>query len=209
MNNVQLPPGVLPAKPPENIRVIPSGEGIPWGAGRPIKPDPSSAAYKARAEINREQKPGAGRPTIFADADELAHACSEYFAWVDANPWKEEKVQFSNTRGAWAKVNVKKRIPYTQGGLCLYLGIADQTWIAWRIVDKFKHVVAEAEKAIRNNKFNGASAGFFNPTIMARSLGLVDKQEITGANGGPQEVITSTMTAEEAAEAYAKTREGN
>jgi len=205
MSNVQLPPGVM--QPPENIRIIPSAEGIPYGAGRPIRVDPSPATYKARAEICREQKPGAGRPTIFKDADELAHACAEYFEWVDNNPWKEQKVQFSNKLGAWATIDVNKKRPYTQGGLCIYLGIADQTWIAWRTVEQFKHVVAQAEKIIRENKFNGAAAGFFNPTIMARSLGLVDKQEIAGPNGGPQEVITSEMTPEEAAERYAKTRE--
>jgi len=206
--NVQLPPGVITNSAPSNRRVIPSGETIPYGAGRPVRPDPSSSTFTARAELHREQKPKAGRPTIFRDADELRHACSEYFQWIDDNPWYEEKAQFSNTRGAWAVKQIAKKIPYTQGGLCLYLGITDQTWISWRIVDEFKTVVKMAEETIRQNKLSGAAAGFFNPNIMARVLGLVDKQEITGANGGPQEVITSEMSAEEAAERYAKTREG-
>lgn len=198
MNSVQLPPG---------IRVSASGVGVPYGAGRPVRPDPSSATYLARAEIAREQKAKPGRPTIFKDADELQHACNEYFAWVDQNPLLEQQVQFSAKQAAWAKTDKTKKRPYTQGALCIYLGINQETWNNYRKNDLFKDAVKEAEQTIYHQKFEGAAAGFFNANIIARDLGLVDKQEVAGAGGGPVQTITTEMTAAEAAELYAKQRE--
>lgn len=195
---VQLPPG---------MRITASSVGVPYGAGRPIRPDPSKTLYNASAEIAREQKASAGRPTIFKDADELEHACLEYFEWTEANPLLEQQVQFSSKQAMWAKTDKNKKRPYTQGALCIYLGIPQSTWVNWRKSDKFKTVVSRIEEVIFHQKFEGASAGFFNANIIARDLGLADKQEITGANGGPVEKITTNMTAAEAAEMYAKTRE--
>ena len=82
------------------------------------------------------------------------------------------------------------------------------TWDVYRRDDRFRSVTSCVDEAIRQQKFEGAASGFFNPAIIARDLGLVDKQEVTGANGGPIEKITTNMTPEEAAEMYAKTREG-
>lgn len=192
---------------PPKMNVLPSAADIPYGAGRPVRPDPSDQPFVARAEIHRDQKPAAGRPTIFKDADELKHACGEYFIWVGNNPWLAEKAQFASKQGQWEKTDVNKKRPYTQGALCVYLGIPTSTWISWRKMDKFCGVVKEVEETIYNQKFEGAAAGFFNPNIIARALGLVDRQEVTGANGGPIEKITTTMTPAKAAEAYAKTRE--
>lgn len=197
---VQLPSGM-------NIPTA-STVGVPYGKGRPIRPDPSKKDYLARSEIAREQGSKPGRPTIFKDADELRHACLEYFEWVDANPFLEQQVQFSAKQAAWAKTDKTKKRPYTQSGLCYYLAIPQETWNSWRKSEKFGEVVSEIDKAIRRQKFEGAASGFFNVNIIARDLGLADKQEITGANGGPVQKITTEMTPEEAAEAYAKTREG-
>lgn len=195
---VQLPPG---------IQITASAVGIPYGKGRPIRHDPERFFFKASAEIAREQRSGAGRPTIFKDGAELEHACLEYFQWVENNPLLEQQVQFSAKNAAWAKTNKTKMRPYTQGALCIYLGIPQSTWISWRVVDKFRDVVKRIEEAIYHQKLEGASAGFFNANIIARDLGLADKQEITGSGGGPVQKVTTTMTAEEAAEAYALTRE--
>lgn len=197
---VQLPPGM-------NIPTA-STVGVPYGQGRPIRPDPSPKDYLARSEIAREQKSKPGRPTIFKDADELRHACLEYFQWVDDNPFLEQQVQFSAKQAAWAKTDKTKKRPYTQGGLCYYLAIPQRTWIDWRKSEQFGEVVSIIDDAIRRQKFEGAASGFFNVNIIARDLGLADKQEITGANGGPVQKITTDMTPEEAAEMYAKTREG-
>lgn len=201
---VQLPPGVVNPTPRR------ATEGIPFGEGRRFAIDRDKRAYMAVCENARHQKskPGKGRPTIFADADDLEHACREYMFWSDRNPLYEKVKKFSGTSCKFYDADIPKKRPYTVGGLCNYLGVVSATWDEWRKNDEFKAVTQLIDEAIRQQKFEGASSGFFNPAIIARDLGLVDKQEVTGANGGPQTVVTATMTAEDAAEAYRLTREG-
>ena len=55
------------------------------------------------------------------------------------------------------------------------------------ILSVFKTITAQIKQIIRTQKFEGASAGFLNANIIARDLGLTDKQEITGT------VITVTV----------------
>ena len=185
-------------------------EGVPAGAGRPVRPDPESREYMAICETAREQgvKRGCGRPPIFRDATELEHACQEYFLWVDDNPFYEEIPRYSEKRDKWVVHKKPKPRPYTQGALCLYLGIPQDTWIDWRKNrEEYREVIANVEHSIRQQKFAGAAAGFFNANIIARDLGMVDKQEVTNPTAGVVEKITENMTPEEAADYYAKTRE--
>lgn len=52
----------------------------------------------------------------------------------------------------------------------------------------------EAEEIIRRQKFEGAAADLFNPNIIARDLGLADKSELTGKDGGPIETKSENVT---------------
>lgn len=195
------------AKLPAGIELKGSVVGVPFGAGRPTAPDPSSKAFQARAEIARAQGASPGRPTIFYDGDELWNACVEFFTWCDDNPWLEQKVQFSSSHGKWAKTDVNKPRPYTQNALCAYIGIPVSTWRNWRNSEKFAPVVELAEQVMYTQKFEGASAGFFNANIIARDLGLADKTEVSGVDGAPIEQVTSEMTPAQAAELYRRSRD--
>lgn len=75
----------------------------------------------------------------------------------------------------------------TISGLCLFLDITQETWWQYRQKEGFSEIVTRAEEVIRNQKFTGAAAELLNPNIIARDLGLRDKQdhEHTGANGEP------------------------
>jgi hypothetical protein len=42
----------------------------------------------------------------------------------------------------------------------------------------FSQVITKIEKVIYNQKFTGAAAGFLNPNIIARDLGLAEKKEV-------------------------------
>jgi hypothetical protein len=70
----------------------------------------------------------------------------------------------------------------------------------------FSNVISNIRDVIRSQKFAGAAADLLNANIIARDLGLKDesKHEHTGANGGPIQSITTTMTQDEAAKAYAE-----
>lgn len=203
--NVSLPPGMKDVELPRRAT-----DGIPFGAGRPVRVDKQTLHVLAKCEVARDQEacPGRGRPTVFRDADELMHSCVEYMEWINANPLFEKQQKFSGTTCKFYEADLPKKRPFTVGGLCLYLGIATPTWDDYRRDERFKSTTVIIDEAIRNQKLEGAASGFFNPAIIARDLGLVDKQEVTGANGGPIEKITTTMSPAEAAEMYARTREG-
>ena len=95
----------------------------------------------------------------------------------------EEKV--FHTNGVITRAEVSKMRAMTIGGLCIFLDIDQTTWGDYRKREDFTPVITRAEEVIRTQKFTGAAAEMLNPNIIARDLGLSDKSELTGANGGP------------------------
>jgi len=117
-----------------------------------------------------------GRNPIFATPDNLWDACTQYFEWVAANPLCEEKL-FS-FQGVVTRTTIDKMRAMTITGLCLFLDISDQTWANYRDNKDFFGVVTRAEKIIYEQKFTGAAADLLNPNIIARDLGLAERQVI-------------------------------
>lgn len=144
-----------------------------------------------------------GRKPIFSTPEALLKCCIQYFEWVEENPLKEQKVFCY--QGVVTKTSVEKMRAMTIGGLCIFLDINESTWFEYAKKDDFSKVITRVQTIIRNQKFTGAAADLLNPNIIARDLGLADKKELTGAHGGPVELITTEMTAKEAADAYAET----
>lgn len=122
-----------------------------------------------------------GRNPIFASPDDLWKACHEYFEWVEANPLKEERA--AQYHGEFVKTTVDKMRAMTIGGLCIFLDIGTSTWSDYENKNDFSEVTKKVADIIRNQKFTGASADLLNANIIARDLGLADKQEHTGKNG--------------------------
>lgn len=124
-----------------------------------------------------------GRDKLFATPQLLLEAAYEYFEAVDERPII--KVDF---KGGMAKrVEIPLQAPYTIQGLCVYLdcGVEYFRYFKKSLVDNddpqksdFLRVVAHIEEVIYNQKFAGASAGIFSSNIIARDLGLADKQDI-------------------------------
>jgi hypothetical protein len=126
-----------------------------------------------------------GRKPIFETPEALQEACSEYFEWVEANPlWEDKIISF---QGVATHVDVAKMRAMTINGLCIFLDIGRRSWDDYRVRQDFSPVCEQAEQTIREQKFTGAAADLLNPAIIARDLGLADKTELTGANGGPIE----------------------
>lgn len=126
-----------------------------------------------------------GRNPIFSDPEQLRNACYEYFEWVEENPLYEEKIFHSS--GMITKDTVTKMRAMTISGLCLFLDICENTWTNYKKQPDFLSITLEVEKVIYNQKFAGASADLLNANIIARELGLADKQqnEHTGVDGKP------------------------
>lgn len=118
-----------------------------------------------------------GRAPLFATPDILWEACAEYFEWVDANPlWEAKPFAF---QGTVTVENMAKMRAMTISGLCIFLDIDKTTWFEYAKNKDFSHITTRVEEIIRTQKFEGASADLLNPNIIARDLGLADKQEGT------------------------------
>jgi hypothetical protein len=139
----------------------------------------------------------------FETADDLWSACVEYFEWNAENPLYEMR-PFAY-QGVVVQEAVAKMRAMTIGGLCLFLDVVESTWRAWRTKGHvlyrpdFEAVITRAEAIIRKQKFEGASADLLNANIIARDLGLADRSELTGRDGGPIEVDEVKMTDREVA----------
>ena len=130
-----------------------------------------------------------GRDRIFQSPDELLTACNEYFEWVINNPLEQEELfhyQGNITRG-----NANKMRPMTLEGLCNYIDIAVKTFREYEKRQDFLPITTRVQQIIQNHQFEGAAAGFLNPNIIARKLGLSDKTETTGTT------YTVTLSKEE------------
>lgn len=122
-----------------------------------------------------------GRDKLFSSDDALWEACCEYFQWVEDNPlYSAETVKF---QGEATLIDVPKMRAMTISGLCLFLDITRETWGQWRKQDDFSDVITRAEEVIYSQKFAGAAADLLNANIIARDLGLADKQDHTSTDG--------------------------
>lgn len=90
-------------------------------------------------------------------------------------------------QGEATHVPVAKMRAMTVSSLCIFLDISVRTWAEYRAKEDFSPITTRVDEIIRTQKFQGAAADLLNPNIIARDLGLSDKQELTGANGGPIE----------------------
>ena len=124
-----------------------------------------------------------GRSPIFPSPDALWEACTEYFEWVDSNPLREEKV--FNGKDGIVRADIAKMRAMTINGLCIFLDISQQAWSEYKKRDGFGEVTSRVDSIIRDQKFSGAAADLLNPNIIARDLGLADRSEFTGKDGGP------------------------
>ena len=124
-----------------------------------------------------------GRDKIFSDPKILWDVACEYFQWCDDNPWQEQ-----DWVGKDGDEVVKNRVrPYTLTGLCVYIDCDEKTLRNYGSKEENKDffpVYTRIEQIIRTQKFEGAASGFFNANIIARDLGLTDKQETKNEHTG-------------------------
>ena len=135
-----------------------------------------------------KQRAKHGRDKLFKTPQLLLEAATEYFQWCIDNPLMES--QLVKYRDEYEMAEIPKMRPYTLSGLCIYLdcnqvyfnqfenGLKDKGKENWTEEDKdFSKVVTRIREIIYTQKYEGAASGFLNPNIIARDLGLVDKQE--------------------------------
>ena len=131
-----------------------------------------------------EARSSHGAKPKFGKAEDLWSACCEYFEWVEDNPlYADNLVTF---RGTATHEPVAKMRAMTIHGLCIFLDVTFETWSEWRRSrPDLSDVIARTEAIIYQQKFSGAAADLLNANIIARDLGLADKSEHSGPDGGP------------------------
>ena len=128
-----------------------------------------------------KQRSSHGANPKFSDPKELWSACAEYFEWVENNPlWEDRLVTFQGTASHEPAAKMRAM---TIGGLCIFLDISQETWNQYRKNSDLSEITTRVDQIIRTQKFEGASADLLNANIIARDLGLSDKQELTGKDG--------------------------
>ena len=125
-----------------------------------------------------------GRDRIFKTPKDLAEACNEYFEWVLNNPFFEASVvnrPFKKKVGGegnpeetipYSIAQVPKMRPMTLEGLCNFIDISIKTFKLYEERKDYIPVTTRIRQIIENQQFEGAAAGFLNPNIIARKLGL-------------------------------------
>ena len=123
-----------------------------------------------------------GRDKVYSDPDVLLSASYEYFETCNKNPWyKNDAVRSGKNVGKIISVPTQR--PYTLVGLCVFLGITKQTWYNWKETASkdFIDIITHVEEVIQQNQLEGATVGAYNHNIIARLMGLADKQEHSGS----------------------------
>jgi hypothetical protein len=116
-----------------------------------------------------------GRDHKIETAQQIDENFEEYAQWIENSPLNE--VDF---RGKDAtEVVLPKMRAMTKDHFSLACGLS-----GWDVLESykergedFKEVITRIEKFIYYQKFAGSAAGFLNPNIIARDLGLTDKKE--------------------------------
>lgn len=101
----------------------------------------------------------------------------EYFDWMVKEPMHEEKV-FSNGK----KIKCAKLRPMTIRSFCIFASIARSTFYIYEQNQDYIDIIARIKDVIFVQKFEGAAAGLFETNIIARELGLIDKQQVDLTN---------------------------
>ncbi len=135
-----------------------------------------------------------GRDKKFETPEILWDTACEYFEWIDKNPWKLNEVLRSGQK-AGRVVKIPTQRPYTLTGLFVFLEINRKTWDLYRERNDFIPVVGHIEDIMYTQKFEGASIGAFNPNIIARDLGLIDKSDLTSLGKKINDPLTDLILA--------------
>lgn len=122
-----------------------------------------------------DAQPKTGRRRKYINPDDLWADAVEYFTWVYDNPLNESKG--FGYQGEVTIEEIPKMRAMTIAGLCVFLGIGTSTFDDYSKKVDFSEVCTKIKEVIYVQKFEGASAGLLSPAIIARDLGLADKQE--------------------------------
>ena len=119
-----------------------------------------------------------GRPPKYTPS-QLLKKFEEYTADREARPL----VDMTTEQGKSGQNEIfkeTKRVcphPISIGDFCVFLGVGESWWR--QLSEEFSSVKTRIGTYIAEYQLKGASSGVFNANIVARRLGLADKQQVT------------------------------
>lgn len=132
---------------------------------------------------------------VFATPEELYEAASAAFTWLHTHP-KRKQVLFHN-KGTVVRTYETLERPFTKSAVAMCMGISTQCLDGYRKRAGFEDMMAWLDGIIYTQKFEGAAVGTLNANFIARDLGMADRSEVTGKDGGPlktQDISTDEET---------------
>jgi hypothetical protein len=105
-----------------------------------------------------------------------------YFDWMSKRVWnKKESIKSGDLAGS--TMDVPTSTPFSIQSFCLYADISDETFANYISNENpykdFFGITTRIKNIIESQQFEGATVGVYNPNIIARKLGLVDRTDIT------------------------------
>lgn len=106
-----------------------------------------------------------------------------YFKYMSRKVWnKKEAIKSGDLAGK--TMNVPTPTPLSIESFCLFADITPDTFRNYESNKKgykdFFEVATRVRAIIESNQFEGATVGAYNPSIISRKLGLIDKKEMKG-----------------------------
>lgn len=100
----------------------------------------------------------------------------KYFDWSKKNPLKRREILKTGSQaGNVVMVDVER--PYTLVGLCNYIGISEKTFRQYEADEAYAPIASHIKDVIVQDLLESALVDSYNPTIIARMLNLIDKQD--------------------------------
>lgn len=148
-----------------------------------------------------------GRDSIFATPAILEEECNKYFEATDTrSDWDGQNWVGKDGE----EVVVKKKIPYTLSGLCMFLGVSQQFFRSFETTETFKNnkdfslVYTRVKNTIETQQLEGALNRYYPDSLVARLNGYVDKTDMT-SGGEPlkaQIIVQDKETADNLAKLH-------
>lgn len=140
-------------------------------------------------EVRKAAINSVNRPKKIKSARHLLELAIDYFQAVDNSPWQIHELLKSGER-AGEVVSKPAVTPYTWAGFSAHLikyGIlASRALDQYRTngygeggYEEYQPVIVWIDEQMRTQKFAGASIGVFNPHLIAKEIGLTERQELT------------------------------
>lgn len=124
------------------------------------------------------------KPPIVTSGEDILEVAGEYFKWVMENPLYADKI--ITFQGFASHVPEARKRLMSISGMCAFFGISHGTWYIWRRSrPELASAIADVEEVINRWNVEGAASDMLNANFIARLMGLADRQEVTGKDGGP------------------------